>query len=175
MARLDDSNEAVRLAALESLRECLPLVEVGAQAAAAAAAADMAMAMAMDSDMDRDMEVIEVAEGRTVIDLDAAGADPGGERRPPWPEFGHLVRSCLVQLRVGEAADPDSASASCSSSSSSNPDSFTALAVDVLREAAPRDTAVFLAEARRQNRLLRTNEFESLIDHAELIDSLKKR
>lgn len=129
LSRLDDSNDCVRLAVLASLREFLPLLEVGTCAT--------------------EPEVIEVTESS--VDLDAVGQ--------ACPEYGHFLRSCLVQLRIGET---------------SNSDAFKSLAMDLLREAASKDTYVFLEEVRNQNHQLRTNEFEDLIDHAELIESLKK-
>ena len=128
LSRLDDSNDSVRLAVLQSLREYLPLLEVGQSAAEPA--------------------VIEVTGSEVDLDVESRAC----------PEFGNFLRSCLVQLRIGE---------------SSNSDAFNSLMMDMMREAAPKDTETFLKEVRHQNDQRRTNDFEDLIDHADLINSLK--
>merc|ERR1719453_124019 len=94
-------------------------------------------------------EVIEVPDSGASVDLDA---------QPAEPEYSHFLQTCLVQLRVGEEAESRE---------------FKDGMVYFMQMAATVDPVAFIKATKQQNSHYRTNAYEDLIDHAELILSLK--
>jgi nitrogen regulatory protein PII len=94
-------------------------------------------------------DVIEVSGRGVTVDLDA---------QPAEPEYAHFLEKCLVQLRVGEEAESRE---------------FKDAIAYFLQMVATVDLKIFVQQVKKQNKHLRTNAYEDLIDHAGFIASLK--